>query len=251
MIVMIFLRHSFSQQENKNVVIIQMKYCTHCERYYHVKNKCRNKHSYLKRNRNQSTRENQADRRNQSNRRDRHNKRRRRNRNDDDNNNQNDDDENVEKFHKLYIVVFFETISTMNVMLAQIIFWVLNNACFQHSIRKKSTFISYTTFNKLISINDLERSVYVMKQKTIRVICKIDNKLMKIFFFDVFYASKCSLNLINFDQLNKVRCFMSYKSNLFTIENQDIITRKRVNNVFFFWVVKTCELRLHHHIYRQ
>ncbi len=122
MIVMIFLRHSFSQQENKNVVIIQMKYCTHCERYYHVKNKCRNKHSYLKRNRNQSTRENQADRRNQSNRRDRHNKRRRRNRNDDDNNNQNDDDENVEKFHKLYIVVFFETISTMNVMLAQIIF---------------------------------------------------------------------------------------------------------------------------------
>jgi hypothetical protein len=27
---------------------------------------------------------------------------------------------------------------------------------------------------------------------------------------------------------------MSYKSNLFTIENQDIITRKHVNNVFFF-----------------
>jgi hypothetical protein len=27
---------------------------------------------------------------------------------------------------------------------------------------------------------------------------------------------------------------MSYKSNLFTIENQDIITKKRVNNVFFF-----------------
>jgi hypothetical protein len=27
---------------------------------------------------------------------------------------------------------------------------------------------------------------------------------------------------------------MSYKSNLFTIENQDIITKKRVNNEFFF-----------------
>ncbi len=27
---------------------------------------------------------------------------------------------------------------------------------------------------------------------------------------------------------------MSYKSNLFTIKNQDIITKKRVNNVFFF-----------------
>jgi hypothetical protein len=27
---------------------------------------------------------------------------------------------------------------------------------------------------------------------------------------------------------------MSYKSNLFMIENQDIITKKRVNNVFFF-----------------
>jgi hypothetical protein len=73
-----------------------------------------------------------------------------------------------------------------------------------------------------------------MKQETIRVICKIDNKQMNIFFFDAFYVSKCSLNLINFDQLDGIRCFMSYKSNLFTIEDQDIITRKRVNNVFFF-----------------
>ncbi len=78
------------------------------------------------------------------------------------------------------------------------------------------------------------KSIYVMKQETIRVICRIDNKRTNIFFFDVFYVSKCLLNLINFDQLNEIRCFMSYKSNLFTIENQDIITRKRVNNVFFF-----------------
>ncbi len=122
----------------------------------------------------------------------------------------------------------------MSVMLAQIIFWILNNACFQHSIQEKSTFISYTIFNKSISINDLERSVYVMKRKTIRVICKIDNKQTNTFFFDVFYISKCSLNLINFDQLNEIRCLMSYKSNLFTIEDQDIITKKRVNNMFFF-----------------
>jgi hypothetical protein len=73
-----------------------------------------------------------------------------------------------------------------------------------------------------------------MKQKTIRVICRIDNKRTNIFFFDVFYVSKCFLNLINFDQLNEIRCSMSYKLNLFTIEDQDIITRKRVNNVFFF-----------------
>jgi hypothetical protein len=95
--------------------------------------------------------------------------------------------------------MIFETLSTMNVMFAQIIFWVLNNACFQHSIWKKSTFISYTIFNKSISINDLEESTYVMKQKKIRVIYKIDNKRTNIFFFDVFYVSKCSLNLINFD----------------------------------------------------
>jgi hypothetical protein len=95
-------------------------------------------------------------------------------------------------------------------------------------------FISYTIFNKSSSINDLERSIYVIKQKTIRVICKIDNERTNIFFFDVFYVSKCFLNLINFDQLNKIRCFMSYKLNLFIIEDQNIITRKRVNNVFFF-----------------
>jgi hypothetical protein len=130
--------------------------------------------------------------------------------------------------------MFFETLSTMSVMLAQTIFWVLNSACSQHSIRKKSTFISYTTFSKFISISDLERSVYAMRQRTIRVICKIDSKRMNISFFDVFYVSKCSLNLISFDQLNEIRCLMTYKSNLFTIEDQDIIAKKRVNNVFFF-----------------
>jgi hypothetical protein len=57
---------------------------------------------------------------------------------------------------------------------------------------------------------------------------------MNISFSNAFYVSKCSLNLINFDQLNEIRCFMSYKSSLFTIENQDIIAKKRVNNVFFF-----------------
>ncbi len=34
----------------KNLIIIQMKKCTHCERYYHVKSECRDEHSHLKRN---------------------------------------------------------------------------------------------------------------------------------------------------------------------------------------------------------
>jgi hypothetical protein len=197
-----------------------------------VKNECRNKHSHLK--------QDHQSRRNQSNRDDRDNKRKRRNDKNNDNNNNNDndnrdyDDENDEKFHKLYIVMIFETLSTMNVMFAQIIFWVLNNACSQHSIRKKSTFIFYTTFSKFISVSNLRSSTIAMKQNIVKLFCKIDNKRMNISFSNVFYVSKCSLNLINFDQLNEIRCFMSYKSNLFTIENQDIITKKRVNNVFFF-----------------
>ncbi len=51
----------------KNQIIIQMKYCTHCERYYHVKNECWNKHSHLKRDR--------QNRKNQSDQNDRDNKR--------------------------------------------------------------------------------------------------------------------------------------------------------------------------------
>jgi hypothetical protein len=62
---------------------------------------------------------------------------------------------------------------------------------------------------------------------------KIDNKRTNIFFFDVFYVSKYFLNLINFDQLNEIRCFISYKLSSFTIEDQNIIIKKRVNNVFF------------------
>jgi hypothetical protein len=53
---------------------------------------------------------------------------------------------------------------------------------FSTTFEKKSTFTSYMIFDKLISINDLERSIYVMKQKTIRVICRIDNKRLNIFF---------------------------------------------------------------------
>jgi hypothetical protein len=41
---------SFVAFEIKNVVIIQMKHCIHCERNYHVKSECRDKHSHLKRN---------------------------------------------------------------------------------------------------------------------------------------------------------------------------------------------------------
>jgi hypothetical protein len=177
----------------KNVIIIQMKKCTHCDRHYHVKNECRNKHSHLKRD--------HQSRKNQSNRNDRSNKRKKKNDKSNDNDNRDDDDENVERFHKLYILMIFETLSIMSVMFAQIIFWALNNACSQHSIREKSTFISYTIFNKSISVSDFEESAYVMKQKTIRLICRIDNKRTNIFFFNVFYVSKCSLNLINFDQI--------------------------------------------------
>jgi hypothetical protein len=126
--------------------------------------------------------------------------------NDNDNNNDNDnwddDDENVEKFHKLYIIMIFETLSTMSVMFARIIFRILNNACFQHNIWKKSTFISYTIFNKSISINDLEKSIYVMKQKTIRVICRIDNKWANNFFFR---------HLLRFEMLFKFNQFWLIK----------------------------------------
>jgi hypothetical protein len=46
MIVIVFI----SAFAVKNLIIIQMKKCTHCERYYHVKSECRDKHSHLKRN---------------------------------------------------------------------------------------------------------------------------------------------------------------------------------------------------------
>jgi hypothetical protein len=101
--------------EIKNVVIIQMKHCIHCERIYYVKSECRNKHSYLKRDRDQL---------NRNDRDDRDNKQRRKNDNDNDNDNdaRDEDDEDVEKSYKLYIVMIFETLSTMNVMFAHIIF---------------------------------------------------------------------------------------------------------------------------------
>jgi hypothetical protein len=56
---------------------------------------------------------------------------------------------------------------------------------------------------------------------------------MNLSFSNAFYVFECFLNLINFDQLNNL-CSMTYKSEMFIVENQDIIAKKRVNNVFFF-----------------
>jgi hypothetical protein len=51
----------------------------------------------------------------------------------------------------------------MSAMSRQIVFWVLNTICSQHNVRNRSTFIFYTTFLKLISVNDLEDSTIAMK----------------------------------------------------------------------------------------
>jgi hypothetical protein len=56
---------------------------------------------------------------------------------------------------------------------------------------------------------------------------------MNISFSNAFYVLECLFNLISFDQLND-RFSMTYKSEMFIVENQNIITKKRVNNVFFF-----------------
>jgi hypothetical protein len=72
-----------------------------------------------------------------------------------------------------------------------------------------------------------------MKQDIVKLFCKINNKRMNISFSNAFYVFECFFNLISFDQLNDL-CSMTYKFEMFIVENQDIITEKRVNNVFFF-----------------
>ncbi len=72
-----------------------------------------------------------------------------------------------------------------------------------------------------------------MKQNIFKLFYKINNKRMNISFSNAFYVLKCFFNLINVDQLND-RCSMTYKFKMFIVEDQNIITRKRVNNVFFF-----------------
>jgi hypothetical protein len=60
---------------------------------------------------------------------------------------------------------------------------------------------------------------------------------MNISFSNVFYVLECFFNSINFAQLNDL-CSMTYKFEIFIVEDQDIITRKRVNNVFIFQLWK-------------
>jgi hypothetical protein len=121
----------------------------------------------------------------------------------------------------------------MSAMLRHVAYWALNTICFQHNVRDRSTFIFYMIFAKFISVNDLENSTIAMKQDIVRLFCKINNKRMNISFSNAFYVLECSFNLISFDQLNDL-CSMTYKFEMFIVENQNIITRKRVNNVFFF-----------------
>jgi hypothetical protein len=133
----------------------------------------------------------------------------------------------------MYIVINLEILTIMSAMLRQIVYWVLNTICFQHNVRNRSTFIFYTTFSKFIFINDLKDSTIAMKQDIVKLFCKINNKRMNISFSNAFYVLECFFNLISFDQLND-RCSMTYKFEMFIVENQNIITKKHVNNVFFF-----------------
>jgi hypothetical protein len=117
----------------------------------------------------------------------------------------------------------------------------LNTIYFQYNVQNNSTFIFYTTFSKLIFVNDLKNSTIVLKQDIVKLFCKIDNKRINVLFSNVFYVFKWFFNLINFDQLNNL-CLIIYKFNIFNVENQNIITKKRVNNVFFIncenmWII--------------
>jgi hypothetical protein len=128
-------------------------------------------------------------------------------------------------------------LTIMSAMFCHVAYWALNTICFQHNVREKSTFIFYTTFSKLIFVNDLKNSTIAIKQNIVKLFCKINNKRMNISFLNAFYVLKCFFNLINFDQLNDL-CSMTYKFEMFIVENQDIKTKKRVNNVFFFELCK-------------
>ncbi len=213
---------SDAQSEIKNVVIIIVKMCTICEKKYHTASEHREQLN-LKRDRDQFDEK----------RDDRDSKRRRRNDNDDDDEKFNSKIDDEERKHKIYIVISFEILTIMSAMLRQVVYWALNTICSQHNVRNRSTFIFYTTFSKLISVSDLKNSTIAMRQDIVRLFCKIDNRRMNISFSNAFYVLECFLNLISFDQLND-RCSMTYKFEMFTVENQDIIARKRVNNVFFF-----------------
>jgi hypothetical protein len=109
----------------------------------------------------------------------------------------------------------------------------LNTIYFQHNVWNRSTFIFYTTFSKLIFVNDLKNSTIAIKQNIVKLFYKINNKWINISFLNAFYVLEYFFNLINFDQLND-RCSMTYKFKMFIVENQNIIAKKRVNNVFFF-----------------
>ncbi len=195
--------------------------CIICEKKYHTTNEHREQLNF-KRDRDQFDEK----------RDDRNNKRKRKNDSDDDERFNSKIDDEKEK-HKIYIVINFEILTIMSAMFRHVAYWILNTICFQHNVRNRSTFIFYTTFSKFISVNDLKDSTIAIKQNIVKLFCKINNKRINISFSNAFYVLECSFNLINFEQLNDL-CLMIYKFKMFIVENQNIITRKRVNNVFFF-----------------
>ncbi len=195
--------------------------CIICEKKYHTTNEHREQFN-LKRDRDQFDEK----------RNDRDSKRKRENDSDDDEKLNSKIDDEKEK-HKIYIVINLESLTIMSAMSRHVAYWALNTICFQHNVRDRSTFIFYTTFSKFIFVNDLKNSTIAMKQNIVRLFCKINNKRMNISFSNAFYVLECFLNLISFEQLNDL-CSLTYKFKMFIVEDQNIITRKRVNNVFFF-----------------
>ncbi len=116
---------------------------------------------------------------------DKDNKRKWKNNNDNNNNEKyylNVKNKNNNDKHNIYIVINLHILTIINVMFCEIIHWILNIICFQHNIQNRLIFISYTFFSKFVRMNDLDKITTTIKQKTLRIIYKIDIKRINIFF---------------------------------------------------------------------
>ena len=255
---------SFQQSaisEHIKIIIQKVKWCDHCQKFYHDIIECIIKHSHLvaakqarknkKKERRRRKNQQRNDDQNQNQNQDQSQNQARKNKNKKDNKNKTKFDEDFWKSvnetiitHSVFVetVVFSKSINSDKLTVVKIflfisviiktldfsIAWLLDTSASFHMTSNRWLFINFVVILD-ISIENIEKELKFLDYDIVRLLCDIFNENRYLFIHQMLYVSNCTYNLFSFFQLQQSDCFLSIIFNGFAVSNKSIHVLRQQN----------------------
>ena len=131
--------------------------------------------------------------------------------------------------HKVYAIIIFNVSNVYNVFFFtnwKIFNWIFDFEINVHIIRIRFVFIKFKKFNKFYIIRNVNDFCEIFVINIILIFCNDINDRIDLILKNVFYASKCAINLIFQKQLNDVDYFMQICKRIVDLKINDIQVKK-------------------------